>query len=115
MVRTITITIAAWLVVLLIGLAGCAALTGPYREYNIRFESADEPVLSASPSDEELINATAWLIHHKLELPFPPTIKAYVYVNEATLVDGLINVAGDGRDEAGVPSGRVGIVARPKF
>ena len=36
----------------------------------------------------------------QLELPFPPAIKAYVYVNEATLVDGLINVAGDSRDEA---------------
>ena len=91
---------AAWVLALLIGLAGCAALTGPYREYTIRFERTDEPVLGSSPSDEELINATAWLIHHKLDLPFPPTIKAYVYVNEATLVDGLINVAGDGRDEA---------------
>jgi hypothetical protein len=88
------------LVVLLIWLAGCAALAGPYREYEIRFERAAPPALGASPSDEELINATAWLIRHKLALPFPPAIKAYVYVNEATLVDGLIQVAGDSRDEA---------------
>ena len=57
-------------------------------------------MLGANPSDEELINVTAWLIRHKLELPFPPTIKAYVYVNEATMVDGLIKVAGDNHDEA---------------
>ena len=83
-----------------IWLAGCAVLAGPYREYEIRFERAEPPALGASPSDEELINATAWLIRHKLELPFPPAIKAYVYVNEATLVDGLVTVAGDSRDEA---------------
>jgi hypothetical protein len=88
---------AVWL---LIGLVGCAALSGPYREYDIRFERADQPALGASPSDEELINAAAWLIRHKLELPFPPAIKAYVYVNEATLVDGLIKVAGDTTDDA---------------
>ena len=87
----------AWL---LIGLAGCAALSGPYREYDIRFERAAQPALAASPSDEELINAVAWLIRHELGLPFPPSIKAYVYVNEATLVDGLVKVAGDTNDEA---------------
>ena len=87
-------------VAVLIGLVGCSALSGPYREYEIRFEGGDQPILGANPSDEELINATAWLIRHKLELPFPPAIKAYVYVNEATLVDGLIEVAGDTHDEA---------------
>jgi hypothetical protein len=91
---------AAALIALLLGLAGCAALSGPYREYVIRFEGDDQPALGPSPSDEQLIDATAWLIRHKLELPFPPTIKAYVYVNEATLVDGLIKVAGDTHDEA---------------
>lgn len=91
---------AAALITLLLGLAGCAALSGPYREYEIRFEGEDQPVLGPSPSDEDLINATAWLIRHKLELPFPPTIKAYVYVNEATMVDGLVKLAGDTRDEA---------------
>ena len=73
------------LIALLAGLVGCSALSGPYREYEIRFEGGDQPVLGANPSDEELINVTAWLIRHKLELPFPPTIKAYVYVNEATM------------------------------
>jgi len=87
-------------VVFLIALAGCAALSGPYREYDIRFQGGGPPVLGESPSDEELIDATAWLIRNRLELPFPPVIKAYVYVNEATLVDGLIEVAGDSRDEA---------------
>jgi len=87
----------------LIGLcAGCAGvgLGGPYRVYEIRFEGVARPALGASPSDEELINAAAWLISHDLELPFPPAIKAYVYVNQATLVDGLMTVAGDTRDEA---------------
>ena len=88
------------LTALLIELVGCSALSGPYREYEIRFEGSEQPVLGANPSDEELINVTAWLIRHTLELPFPPTIKAYVYVNEATMVDGLIRVAGDNRDEA---------------
>jgi hypothetical protein len=91
---------AAALIALLLGLAGCAALSGPYREYVIRFEGDAQPTLDPSPSDEQLINATAWLIRHQLALRFPPTIKAYVYVNEATLVDGLIKVAGDSHDEA---------------
>jgi hypothetical protein len=91
---------ASALIALMLGVAGCAALSGPYREYVIRFEGDDQPVLDPSPSDEQLINATAWLIRHKLVLPFPPTIKTYVYVNEATLVDGLITVAGDTHDEA---------------
>jgi hypothetical protein len=88
------------LIALLVGWAGCAVLGGPYREYDIRFEQDAQPTLGASPSDDELINATAWLIRHKLELPFPPSIKAYVYVNQATLVDGLVKLAGDSTDEA---------------
>ena len=83
------------LISLLVGLAGCAALSGPYREYEIRFEDDSQPALGPSPSTEELINAAAWLIRHKLDMPFPPVIKAYVYVNQATLVDGLVNVAGN--------------------
>ena len=90
----------AALVWLLIGLAGCAALSGPYREYDIRFDRPAQPVLGAGPTDEELINAAAWLIRHKLDLPFPPSIKAYVYVNQATLVGGLVQVAGDTNDDA---------------
>ena len=90
------------LIALLIGLAACASmsLAGPYREYEIRFEGDAPPALGAGPGDEELINAAAWLIRHKLELPFPPAIKAYVYVNQATLVEGLMKVAGETSDEA---------------
>lgn len=88
------------LVALLVGLCGCAALSGPYREYEIEFEREARPALGPSPSDEELINAAAWLIRHKLELPFPTAIKAYVYVNQATLVEGLIKLAGDSNAEA---------------
>lgn len=85
---------------LLIGLTACASLSGPYRAYEIRFGGLAPPPLGASPSDEELINAAAWVISHKLELPFPPAIKAYVYVNQATLVTGLMTVAGETQDEA---------------
>ena len=88
------------LVALLVGLAGCAALSGPYQEYEIRFEGDAQPALGASPSDEELINTAAWLIRHKLDLPFPAAIKAHVYVNQASLVDGLIKVAGETTDDA---------------
>ena len=88
------------LISLLVGLAGCAALSGPFREYEIRFEGDSQPALGPSPSTEELINAAAWLIRHKLDMPFPPVIKAYVYVNQATLVDGLVKLAGDSSDEA---------------
>lgn len=92
----------ALLSLLLIGLTACAgmSLSGPYREYEIQFEDAAPAALGASPTDEELINAAAWLIRHKLELPFPAAIKAYVYVNQATLVGGLVKVAGDTTDEA---------------
>ncbi|HKC97847.1 MAG TPA: hypothetical protein VKG20_07420, partial [Methylomirabilota bacterium] len=58
------------IVALLVGVAGCAALSGPYREYEIQLERETQPALGPSPSDEELVNATAWLIRHKLELPF---------------------------------------------
>ena len=88
------------LVALLVGLAGCAALSGPYQEYEIRFDGGAPAALGQSPTDQELVNAVAWLIRHKLELPFPPAIKAYVYVNQATLVDGLVKVAGDNTDDA---------------
>src|SRR5256712_1196402 len=88
------------LISLLIGLTACASLSGPYQEYEIRFEGDAQPALGASPSDQELINTAAWLIRHKLELPVPAAIKAYVYVNQATLVDGLIKVAGETTDDA---------------
>jgi hypothetical protein len=85
---------------LAVGLAGCTGLTGPYREFEIQFERETQPTLGPNPSDEELINAAAWLIRHRLELPFPPAIRTHVYVNEATMVDGLIKVAGDSREDA---------------
>src|SRR5437879_6422204 len=88
------------LISLMIGLTAGASLSGPYQEYEIRFEGDAQPALGASPSDQELINTAAWLIRHKLELPFPAAIKAYVYVNQATLVGGLVKVAGDTTDEA---------------
>jgi len=78
----------------------CSSTAAPYREYEIRFEGAARPPLDESPSDEELIDAIAWLMSHQLDLPFPEAIKAYVYVNEATLVDGLVKIAGEKSDDA---------------
>src|SRR6266511_4892700 len=48
----------------------------------------------------ELIDSIAWLMRHRLDLPFSPDIRAYVYVNQATFVDGLIKIAGEKADEA---------------
>jgi hypothetical protein len=90
------------LVLIAAGLTACAGMSlgGPYQQYDIQFEGVVAPALATNPSDEELINTVAWLIRHQLELPFPAAIKAYVYVNQATMVDGLMAVAGESRDEA---------------
>ncbi len=70
---------------------GASPLTAaPYREYEIRFGGDAPPPLGQSPSDTDLIDGVAWLMSHKLGLPFPAGTKAYIFVNEATLVDGLI-------------------------
>jgi hypothetical protein len=102
--------------------AACAGLSGPHREYDIRFQGATPPALSATPTDVELMDAIAWLMIHKLALPLPESAKAYVYVNEATLVDGLIKIAGDrpadawdrGRFAAGVAT-REGLFLRGDY
>src|SRR2546426_465398 len=91
----------AWLVLLiLVPLAGPApSAAGPYREYEIRFSGEAAP-LGKSPSDADLINAVAWTMSNKLDLPFPVGTKAYIYVNQATFVDGLIQIAGEERQQA---------------
>ncbi len=75
--------------------AACSSVVAPYRQYEIRFDAPAMPPLGTSPSDSELIDSIAWLMRHRLDLPFPPDIKAYVYVNQATFVDGLIKIAGE--------------------
>jgi len=83
-----------------LALAGPAqSAAAPYREYEIGFSGEASP-LGKSPSEAELINAVAWIMSNKLGLPFPAGIKAYIYVNQATLVDGLIQIAGEKREEA---------------
>jgi len=91
----------AWLVLLTLGaLAGPApSAAGPYREYEIRFIGEASP-LGKSPSDADLINAVAWTMSNKLDLPFPVGTKAYIFVNQATFVDGLIQIAGEERQQA---------------
>jgi hypothetical protein len=83
----------------MVAVAGPSA-AGPYREYEIKFTGETPPSLGASPVDAELINSIAWLMNNKLDLPFPALTKAYVYVNEATLVDGLVTLGGEKSDEA---------------
>lgn len=100
----------------------CASAAAPYREYAIRFDGGAPARLDANPNDAELIQTTAWVMRERLELPFPATLKAYVYVNEATLVDGLITIAGEtsgdawdrGRFAAGVAT-RVGVFLRGDY
>src|SRR5437879_1986658 len=70
------------------------------REYDIKFTGEAGPPLGTSPGDAELINSIAWLMNNKLDLPFPAVTKAYVYVNEATLVDGLVTLGGEKSAEA---------------
>lgn len=76
---------------LALGALECAA--APYREHEIRFGGEAPPALGADPDDVALINTVAWLLSHKLTLPFPAGTRMYVYVNQATLVDGLITIA----------------------
>jgi hypothetical protein len=77
----------------------CSSVVAPYRQYEIRFDAPAMPPLGTSPSDSELIDSIAWLMRHRLDLPFPPDIKAYVFVNQAAFVDGLIKVAGEKADD----------------
>ena len=77
------------IVVAMLAAVACASAAAPYREYAIRFDAPAPPSLDQSPSDGELIDAIAWLMRHRLDLPFPADIKAYVYVNEATFVDAI--------------------------
>jgi hypothetical protein len=53
-----------------------------------------EPRLSKDPAEDELLAAITWIMGHRLELPLPPDVTAYVYVNQATFVDGLMRVGG---------------------
>ena len=85
--------------------AACSSVVAPYRQYEIRFDAPAMPPLGTSPSDSELIDSIAWLMRHRLDLPFPADIKAYIYVNEATFVDGLIKIGGEKIDE---PQGQKG-------
>jgi hypothetical protein len=101
--------------------AACSSVLAPYRQYEIRFDAPATTPLGTSPSDSELIDAVAWLMRHRLDLPFPPDIKAYVYVNEAAFVDGLVKIAGQNADEAWTrrsafgTAGRAGLFLRGDY
>jgi hypothetical protein len=77
----------------------CSSVVAPYQQYEIQFDAPAMPPLGTNPSDRELIDSIAWLMRHRLDLPFPPDIKAYVYVNQATFVDGLLKIGGEKADD----------------
>src|SRR6184192_718670 len=84
---------SCWRILLVLSVVlatACSSLVAPYRQYEIRFDAPARPPLGGSPSDSEPIDSIAWLMHHRLDLPFPPDIKVYVFVNEAAFVDGLL-------------------------
>jgi hypothetical protein len=95
---------SCWRIILLLLSAvlatACSSLVAPYRLYEIRVDAPATPALGGNPSDSELIDAIAWLMHHRLDLPFPPDIKVYVFVNEPAFVDGLNQIAGTKSEEA---------------
>ena len=78
----------------------CSGLVAPYRQYEIRFDAPAPPRLGGSPSDSELLDSIAWLMHNRLDLPFPTDTVAYVCVNQAAFVDGLVKIAGETPDVA---------------
>jgi hypothetical protein len=79
---------------------GCSNVFAPYRQHEIRFDAPAMSPLGPSPSDSELIDSIAWLMQHRFDLPFPPDIRAYVYVNQAAFVEGLVKIAGETSENA---------------
>jgi len=78
----------------------CSSLLAPYRQYDIRLDAPATRPLGENPSDSELLDAIASLMRNRLDLPFPPDIKAYVCVNQAAFVDGLVKIAGETDEHA---------------
>jgi hypothetical protein len=88
-----------WVLLALLVLSGCAATGAPYRQFEIRPGGEAEPRLSKDPREDELLAAITWVMGHKLDLPLPAGVTAYVYVNQATFVEGMMLVTGT-RSEA---------------
>jgi hypothetical protein len=78
----------------------CSSLFAPYRQYDIRFDAQATRPLGENSSDSEFLDSIASLMRNRLDLPFPPDMKAYVYVNQAAFVDGLVEIAGETSDDA---------------
>jgi hypothetical protein len=76
---------SCWRILLVLSavLATACSSLAPYRQYEIRFDAPATPALGGSPSDSERIDAIAWLMHHRLDLP-----------------DGLNKIAGKKSEEA---------------
>ena len=78
----------------------CSSLFASYRQYDIRFDAQATRALGENSSDSELLDSIASLMRNRLDLPFPPGVRAYVYVNQGTFVDGLVEIAGETPDDA---------------
>src|SRR5215831_8773553 len=89
----------------------CSSLVAPYRQYEIRFDAPAPPRLGGSSSDSELLDSVAWLMRNRLDLPFPPDTMAYVCVNQAALVEGLVKIAGEAPNVAQERSSAFGVAA----
>jgi hypothetical protein len=103
-------TVTRALLVLLL-LAGCAPAGTPYRQFEIRPAGEAEPRLSKDPAEDELLAAITWIMVRRLDLPLPPEVTAYVYVNQATFVDGLVRVVGTPSEAAWEQGRYAGAVA----
>jgi len=75
-------------------LAGCATAGAPHREFEIRPAADATPRFSPGPDEAELLAAITSVMTQRLGIALPPSTRAYVYVNQATLVDGLVRRGG---------------------
>lgn len=70
-----------------VSLAGCAA---PARPQLLVFDGEMPAALGSNPDDVAIAQTSARLMRETLGLPFPSDTKIHVYVNRATLAEGLV-------------------------
>ena len=81
----------------LLWLTGCAAPT-PYRTISLRFDGPAATELGNDSDELRIAQVVAHLIRERLGLPFPEGTTVRVYVNQATLAEGLVR---DGEQVSG--------------
>ncbi len=85
---------------LLLGAASLAGCAAPPRPVLLTFEGETPKALASNPDEVAIAHMSAGLMREKLGLPFPPETKIFVYVNEATLAEGLVREGGMKPDDA---------------